>query len=1015
MIPRSLSLRNFLSYGEQVPPLDFTEFGVACLTGGNGHGKSALLDAVTYALWGQARKGQTDRKADEGLCRIGANEMRVEFDFLLDGVHYRVIRTWRRTKRGNPGLELQIANDGNYRTLSEGAGINRTQEQINQLLALDYETFINSAFIVQGRADEFTQKNARQRKEVLGQILGLGHYDRLQGMARLRYQEYLQQSKNHQVRLEELNAELAGRESHEAELQIVNDRLVELNEEIAQLEKEQALLDEKRLEQAQVHQRFEELKREKERISTRAQQVSKELEYGLEQQQKDGQILSDSATIERDFETHNQLRIQVAKLDQKAVQYNHLEGQRSDLQTQIDRARQDVERRQERWAAIYLERQHQLDEYRTLLDQEQTISARYALFKSSSEQQQALEQLRSRHESLLHERSKLEHTISLEQQARQAQRQTLAQSLEKLCRITADLETLSIRNREVQARLTSLETKAVERDRLKEEGSKVNTQLAEQRQQLLAEEEELEKERQQTKTLTDSAATLCPLCGSELDSAHRQEVDLKLRQREDERSQSIAILERSIANLEDQLQKMRALYQPIEEETASIHKLTQELATATARYTHLQQSAIEAQELRSRIAEIDTELEQRSYALNEYQRLEQLESEITKLGYSNADHNALREKLAELGSVETEFIRLKDAKNQSTRLVSEQAEAREKRDLATTYLTEHRYAQEERAKEQDLEKQITELGYADTERQQSRQRLDDLLESVTRFERLQNARGRRDSISTTLTRCREESNELEQELQRTEELAQQSSGRLRELDDIAKHQEANQNLLARNRSERDNLLQRQGALSTECSRYAKLAEERDKVREELKNDQRETWFYQRLDEAFGKDGIPSLIIENAVPQIEKETNAILSRLTDNRIQIAFDLLRDLKKGGTRETLDIKIADEIGERSYHLYSGGEAFRTNFALRIALSKVLAMRSGTQLRTLFIDEGFGTQDERGLEYLIEAIQAISHDFDKVIVVTHIEELKAVFPVQIQVTKHPDFGSCFEVIHHR
>ena len=172
MIPRSLSLRNFLSYGEQVPPLDFTEFGVACLTGSNGHGKSALLDAVTYALWGQARKGQTDRKADEGLCRIGANEMRVEFDFLLDSVHYRVIRTWRRTKRGSPGLELQIANDGNYRTLSEGAGIIRTQEQINQLLALDYETFINSAFIVQGRADEFTQKNARQRKEGLGQILG---------------------------------------------------------------------------------------------------------------------------------------------------------------------------------------------------------------------------------------------------------------------------------------------------------------------------------------------------------------------------------------------------------------------------------------------------------------------------------------------------------------------------------------------------------------------------------------------------------------------------------------------------------------------------------------------------------------------------------------------------------------------------------------------------------------------------------------------------------------------------
>ena len=157
-----------------------------------------------------------------------------------------------------------------------------------------------------------------------------------------------------------------------------------------------------------------------------------------------------------------------------------------------------------------------------------------------------------------------------------------------------------------------------------------------------------------------------------------------------------------------------------------------------------------------------------------------------------------------------------------------------------------------------------------------------------------------------------------------------------------------------------------------------------------------------------------MIIENAVPQIAEEANAILARLTDNRIQVAFESLRDLKKGGTRETLDVKIADEVGERSYHLYSGGEAFRTNFALRIALSKVLAMRSGTRLHTLFIDEGFGTQDEQGLEQLIEAIQKISEDFKKVLIVTHLDQLKAAFPVQIEVAKHPDSGSRFSVTQH-
>ena len=216
------------------------------------------------------------------------------------------------------------------------------------------------------------------------------------------------------------------------------------------------------------------------------------------------------------------------------------------------------------------------------------------------------------------------------------------------------------------------------------------------------------------------------------------------------------------------------------------------------------------------------------------------------------------------------------------------------------------------------------------------------------------------------------------------------------------------------RGERDERLQRQGALETLCVRLADMATERNKLREELKGDQRQAWIYQQLDDAFGKDGIQALIIENAVPQIEKEANAILAQLTDNRIQISFELLRDLKKGGTSETLDVVIADEIGERSYHLYSGGEAFRTNFALRIALSKVLAMRSGTRLRTLFIDEGFGTQDQHGLEQLIEAIQVVSRDFDKVLVVTHLPQLKAAFPVQIEVTKHPDLGSRFEIVRH-
>ena len=115
--------------------------------------------------------------------------------------------------------------------------------------------------------------------------------------------------------------------------------------------------------------------------------------------------------------------------------------------------------------------------------------------------------------------------------------------------------------------------------------------------------------------------------------------------------------------------------------------------------------------------------------------------------------------------------------------------------------------------------------------------------------------------------------------------------------------------------------------------------------------------------------------------------------------------------GTSERLEIRIADALGTRSYQTFSGGEAFRINFALRIALSRLLANRAGAPLPVLFIDEGFGSQDSAGQERLTEAIQSIQDEFQKIIVITHIEQVKNAFPVRIEVSK-TDSGSTFAIV---
>ena len=60
MIPHKLTVRNFMCYRDDVTPLHFDGIDVVCLSGDNGAGKSALLDAMTWALWGRARAKSDD-------------------------------------------------------------------------------------------------------------------------------------------------------------------------------------------------------------------------------------------------------------------------------------------------------------------------------------------------------------------------------------------------------------------------------------------------------------------------------------------------------------------------------------------------------------------------------------------------------------------------------------------------------------------------------------------------------------------------------------------------------------------------------------------------------------------------------------------------------------------------------------------------------------------------------------------------------------------------------------------
>ncbi len=203
-------------------------------------------------------------------------------------------------------------------------------------------------------------------------------------------------------------------------------------------------------------------------------------------------------------------------------------------------------------------------------------------------------------------------------------------------------------------------------------------------------------------------------------------------------------------------------------------------------------------------------------------------------------------------------------------------------------------------------------------------------------------------------------------------------------------------------------LSRRGFLEARLKEYQETEAKIAEAQAALQAVSQEREVFDQLASAFGRTGVQALLVEAAIPDLEAWANGLLARMTDNTMHLRLETQRESLRGEQVETLEIKVSDSLGTRSYETFSGGEAFRINLALRIGLSKLLAHRAGAPLPTLFIDEGFGTQDAAGRERILEVIQSIAEDFECILVITHMDEVKDAFPVRIEVQKTPN-GSTF------
>lgn len=1017
MVPVQLRLRNFLSYGEETPALDFTGFRVACITGDNGHGKSALLDAITYALWGEARKGSHSRKPDEDLLRIGAEEMRVEFSFDMGQDRYRVVRSYRKRARGGTAqLELQILDSsaGLFRSLSDSTAMTRTQERINKLLSMDYNTFINSAFIVQGRADEFSRKGARERKRVLGEILGLSRFDRLQEMARNREAAATQRREEGRRVIGELDSQLACRPEIELRKSDAEEELAGVGGHLLQLEAELEELRAGRAEALSLVGQRQELEDELERTKGRLQALRSEAERLRSDWGMDEELLGAAAEIERDYDTHGELTSAERELTGKLERHLALEAEITRVEGEIREQRFTVERRQEHYRGRCASIETQQERLNTVLSRSASVTEQLEQLQLARLEEERSEVRRRQYEAFSHQKLELLAPVEREEgRLRDRLALTCDQVEEFRLRLAACGE-LKARLEDNHRQIDGLRKQEAELDRLREEGTQLGAQLESVRRR--------RRELQQTPDFhspngegeaQDTKWRQCPLCGSALDEAHRRLLERELADREATRVAEAGAQQHLIAGMENDLAAKRARYRQLGRRAGDLENLRQQEAVMRAQLTGAEKDERELEILTRRRQDLEKSLETADYASEPRSRLLALDQRLASLNFCPDEPLKARERTRSMSSADADAKELARARAEIAALSRDLEGVSHQLRQTVRMMDDENFASSERRQLSALRSELADLSFNPEHHRQVRLRLESLSGAVARRERLEACRRRH---QTDTKRLEETESEFEACTRALADLDVQSKTLAERALSLSSLERAFDDCLARvvtSRSGRDDLLQRLGSLKAQCERFDQVAAQRDSRAGLLRIEEREASIYRRLGEAFGKDGIQALVIESALPEIEEEANAILRRLTDNRVRITIESLRDLKKGGTRETLDIAISDEMGERPYHLFSGGEAFRTDFALRIALSKILARRAGSQLRTLIIDEGFGTQDKQGLECLKEAIQEISRDFDMLLVVTHLPELQDIFPVQIAVTKDPALGSSFKIVH--
>lgn len=1025
MRPIHLKMNAFGPYRQSVH-IDFTKFGhhsIFLINGPTGSGKTTIFDAISYALYNETSGQTRDTEMIKSDFATDTDFASVELTFELQNKTYQIIRS---PKQKGPGERIEVKeHSANVQFYCEDVFLGTGREanqQIIDLLGLDYSQFRQIVLLPQGEFRQLLMSNSRDKEKIFRNIFGTQMIQDFQENLKNKRADYQKEYKKFETRLEQSLENIEWRnnafeqhpsffrlkeaiaqkeyanilENLKEMIQLEKAELLQLDERLKKLseqEKRYHLFKELLIEQQELNQIKNKLSQEEDKIkvervilkkNNEARLVEKENQHlkNIQEEQKNIKQL-----IVTEVELINKLKKQLEKL-QKEYENALLEAE------QLDALRADLHK----WG-------NEEKQFLEIAQKEKIITKAQ---KNQQNIQEKIEIMNQQEFDLITESELLERKIShldqwrkeLEEKKRNAENLTShiqlekakQQTFEKIIKLQQQLIKWTQKNKELYVDYQLAEDEYINarqqyfnnlagilgKDLVTQQacpvcGSKEHPKPATGSVGLISQKqlEELEKERNTKKSAQQKVAVEIDTIGERIDEAFAT--------LDDSNQHPVAVnqLESTLKELTKKITEKQELLRILKEEILVLEK-------------NIEQE----EEWRKALNEIQKNIEKTRLSLFEFKK--DYSIEVTKIAENIAQIAKIKKELS-AESIEQLQEKQRKQENQITRI---EKNVKESQELITSINTEKTSSEstlialssQEDKRKQEYEEQLQVVNQLSNQYQLDENfsefilpqaQVEEIEAAITTFEKEQDYNKRRlTQINSQLDDYRDET------LKKSEEVIQY-------LNEINQNKRELEN-------RRDDII---GQLANHERSYQAVHSNFNKSKKILEP----LAIYSDLAEiASGANkrtnyvSFERYLLSVYFTEILEAANKRFIKMTNNR----YELVRreDKTKGRGAEGLEIDVFDGYSgkTRSVKSLSGGETFKASLALALGLSDVIqSQKGGVEINTLFIDEGFGTLDADSLEMAIETLMDLQASGRLIGVISHVEELKDRIPAKILVEK--------------